>query len=761
MQNKTSQKVVAPESLLKDADYQKVSAFEKIYKQIKTLNDPRFGEISILQNPQTRQAIAVREKKVTDKAEAGRLILAARSKVSLVNPNLVNLLDYSVIKQSELCSSFYIIKYFFEYPKSDLRKQIQDREKTGQGFNGNELTHLLYQQIQTQSYLQSQSLAHGDVQPLYIGYDVDKQESKLIDKSDGLINEASIVQTQKNRLISGQPIYQSPTMYSNLKKGNLKFQFDKNKEDAFALGLVILEAGNDKSVQNIYDSKSGNVDQAALNKHLDEFNRKFGTQNALLTSHVSSLTNANEATRPSPAQVQSTLPPYDEVKKYLVSGSSPNELSHSSFRIPGDQNTTTHTLIQGGDTKTTINQKVDMPDVNYNLFNMEIKDNPFLVQSQTEYWDNTLVNPKPKVLTIPSNQNHFTPRYSNKNLANSQLMYDYEEEVKIDHHDQPKYVNAELPVSKGNTLVYDDAPDAWQNESLVNSNYIPSSYVHQKVYANAPVAQSQSTYNTYNAPIQSQVTYSQHKKDYLTNPEVKHEYRLHDSTITQPEVINGGSHYTQPSIIRPRSSRTVYTNSTPTNYTSSNNVVYQEAPVTTVYQNGYNRPSYSQHSVKTVYTEAPRSTVTYSQAVVYPETPKSAVHYTNYIETPKSTVHYTNYPATQKSTVLYAKNVGSTIYNEQPLYEQSRPQTIYTQAPITNYTSVNEPLYNSNYLSQNRVIIEGESTPVPRHFGYAANQSNVNTQVISNNANLDVTGLKFVKSYSDNRFATERANHQL
>lgn len=761
MQNKTSQKVVAPESLLKDADYQKVSAFEKNYKQIKALNDPRFGEISILQNPQTRQAIAVREKKVTDKAEAGRLILAARSKVALVNPNLVNLLDYSVIKQSELCSSFYIIKYFFEYPKSDLRKQIQDREKTGHGFNGNELTHLLYQQIQAQSYLQSQGLAHGDVQPLYIGYDADKQESKLIDKSDGLNNDASIVQTQKNRLISGQPIYQSPTMYSNLKKGNLKFQFDKNKEDAFALGLVILEAGNDKSVQNIYDGKSGNVDQAALNKHLDEFNRKFGTQNALLTSHVSSLANANEATRPSPAQVQSTLPPYDEVKKYLVSGSSPNELSHSSFKIPGDQNTTTHTIIQGGDTKTTINQKVDMPDVNYDLFNMEIKDNPFLVQSQTEPWDNSLVNPKPKVLTIPSNQYHFTPSHSSKNLANSQLMNDHEEEAKIDRHDQPKHVNAEVPVSKGNTLVYDDAPDAWQNESLVNSNYIPSSYVHQKVYANVPVAQSQSTYNTYNAPIQSQVTYSQRNNGYLTNPEVKHEYRLHNSTITQPEVITGGSHYTQPSIVRPRSSRTVYTNSTPTNYTSSNNVVYQEAPVTTVYQNGYNRPSYSQHSVKTVYTEAPRSTVTYSQAVVYPETPKSAVHYTNYIETPKSTVHYTNYPATPKTTVHYTQNPGSTVYNEQPLYEQRRSQTIYTQAPITTYTSVNEPLYNSNYVSPNHVIIEAESTPVTRHFGYAANQSNVNTQVISNNGSLDVTGLKFVKSYSDNRFATERANHQL
>lgn len=33
-------------------------------------------------------------------------------------------------------------------------------------------------------------------------------------------------------------------MYSNLKKGNLNFQFDPMKEDMFALGLTLLEAGN-------------------------------------------------------------------------------------------------------------------------------------------------------------------------------------------------------------------------------------------------------------------------------------------------------------------------------------------------------------------------------------------------------------------------------------------------------------------------------------------------------------------------------------
>lgn len=37
-------------------------------------------------------------------------------------------------------------------------------------------------------------------------------------------------------------------MFSNLKKGNLKFDVNGSKEDTFALGLTLLEAGNGKSV---------------------------------------------------------------------------------------------------------------------------------------------------------------------------------------------------------------------------------------------------------------------------------------------------------------------------------------------------------------------------------------------------------------------------------------------------------------------------------------------------------------------------------
>ena len=111
------------EMALKEADYKRKSELEKDFKFNRKLKDPRFGEVSLIQNPKTRQFLAVKEKKINDKKEAGRQIVRARKLMAHNHPNLLNLKDYSVTKQSELCSSFYVLKMFYEFPRSDLHRE--------------------------------------------------------------------------------------------------------------------------------------------------------------------------------------------------------------------------------------------------------------------------------------------------------------------------------------------------------------------------------------------------------------------------------------------------------------------------------------------------------------------------------------------------------------------------------------------------------------------------------------------------------------
>lgn len=102
-------------------------------------------------------------------------------------------------------------------------------------------------------------------------------------------------------------------------------------------------------MQNIYDSSKGQVDQPILNTHIDNFNKKYGTDNQLLASTVQSLLTYDETLRPSPKAVYAQIPPYDTIKEFLKNrqGQSLNQFT-----------TTT--------TTTTTEQQGQNPD--YNLF---------------------------------------------------------------------------------------------------------------------------------------------------------------------------------------------------------------------------------------------------------------------------------------------------------------------------------------------------------------------------------------------------------
>lgn len=315
MQNKQFDQNVL--KTMTDEDLKRNSQIEKTYKTFKTFNDPRFGEIIVLQNPQTRDIIFCKEKKINEKNDAFKQIINNREKIARKSNYFLTLIDYSVTKQSQLCSSFYIFKLFYKYPKNDLKKEFLERQKSGKPFTNEEMTHLFYQIMHGFQFIHSNSILHGDIQPILVSYDAQTCQSQIIESQIDDLNIQKIIQIQKARLLSNQPIYQSPLMYSNLKKGNLKFTFDPKKEDSFALGLIFLEAGLGSSVQEIYNQNSPILNQEKLQKLIDRFDQKFSSDNTLVTSAVVSLLNESEDIRPTPDVILDNIPKYEEVIDFL------------------------------------------------------------------------------------------------------------------------------------------------------------------------------------------------------------------------------------------------------------------------------------------------------------------------------------------------------------------------------------------------------------------------------------------------------------
>lgn len=276
---------------LKDEDFNRASSYDRSFKSISRKQDPRFGEVSIVRNQATKETVVVKEKKFNDKNEIAKAILVIRSKLQNQNPYSLKLLDYSVSKQTELCSTIYILKQFYEFFESDLRHQFTLRTSSRTLFTAAELTDIALRVAKADT-----SGMHGDISPVNILFDKTNNLVKLVDKSDEAPSTTRTITLQKNKIISNQPLYQSPKMYSNLKNSNLQFDIDGDKEDAFSLGLLLLELGNLRPINNIYDSAKRLVDSSVLAKHLSDFRAAFASSPTIVAL-VEGLIRLEEAQR--------------------------------------------------------------------------------------------------------------------------------------------------------------------------------------------------------------------------------------------------------------------------------------------------------------------------------------------------------------------------------------------------------------------------------------------------------------------------------
>jgi len=303
--------------VLKEEDYTKVFELEKGFKQVKKLNDPRFGEVRLFQHPDTMAVVAVKEIRLNDKKQAEKEIIKCKRRLKIWNQYVLPLIDYSIEKQSSLCSSFYLLKLYYEYPPTDLKNELAQKKKKGEYFSTEELLHLLYQQVEAHKYLELTRSFHGDVRPVFWGLNSGLWHSKLIYKPEDIDSVQTALKAQLAHLQFGDPVYQSPMLYEKLMSKNLKFEYSPNKEDMFATALVLIELGTQDSIQNVY-GKNGKFDHEAMRTHVAKFEHIYnGADNQLLVTSVLTMLEPEESKRPHFILLHERMPSYYAVVKHF------------------------------------------------------------------------------------------------------------------------------------------------------------------------------------------------------------------------------------------------------------------------------------------------------------------------------------------------------------------------------------------------------------------------------------------------------------
>ncbi len=75
----------------------------------------------------------------SSKKEATNDIMNLKSRMALNHPNMLQMVDYSTAIKKELCSTHYLSRAFYKYPKTDMHRELLDKKKKLTEFEGNEL----------------------------------------------------------------------------------------------------------------------------------------------------------------------------------------------------------------------------------------------------------------------------------------------------------------------------------------------------------------------------------------------------------------------------------------------------------------------------------------------------------------------------------------------------------------------------------------------------------------------------------------------
>ena len=275
---------------------------EKNLKYVNKRYDIRFGDIVIYKDETTQRKVLKKEKKSGDKSKLAQDAMLAQERMKLQSGYIQKMLGWSVATEKGLCSTNHFVNMFFDYPTTDLRNEVADRNKKKLGMSDGELSNIVSNSLRGLDFIHSRGLAHGDIRPELIGCEKDKG-SKSISHSnllDRLVDQSSIERAQTNRLMNKKQLYMSPQLYKLINtKGKNKPSYNRQKNDLFALGMTVLSAGNKSSLNNCY-VKGGDFNVDKLNEHLNQFNQRYA-RNPNLCRVVSDLVQVDESMRPDPS----------------------------------------------------------------------------------------------------------------------------------------------------------------------------------------------------------------------------------------------------------------------------------------------------------------------------------------------------------------------------------------------------------------------------------------------------------------------------
>ena len=313
-------------SNLPKKEYEKSSPLEKDLIIKYQNNDRRYGKISIIETPMFNKPLDMRESITNKKQHQAVGIINLKKRIRLNHPFLLTLHDYSSAINSNMCSTSYKLREFWDHSETDLYEEMVRRERRQQPFSDKELTYLFHNLIHAIGHLHDHAIAHTDVSPIYV--DIGNPNSlnyKLMDRG---ISFSTFESVCYNNIMIGREIFAAPEVFTNarpFKKGaGFNKEINPGKADAFSLGMTILRLGIGRSIQNCYNENNRSFNQEILEGYVNEFSQKYSNQ-ALLAESLNQILNPNPNQRWDVQRLRSEFPDHQVINDFYAEQQSENQ----------------------------------------------------------------------------------------------------------------------------------------------------------------------------------------------------------------------------------------------------------------------------------------------------------------------------------------------------------------------------------------------------------------------------------------------------
>lgn len=232
----------------------------------------RYGEHHLVEVTYDRHIVKKRIK-VKDDRQFTTYLKNKQLRLALDPELFVKLLDYDcdVMPEDEQEDGTYkyYIDCYFDHHENDLRLEIKNRRSDGNYFDAKELSNFVEFFIQAGATLEEQNNRHSDIRPEFVCL-TSEGKPLLMDNIRDKAGAGSRI-----AFVSDTPIYCSPVLYKAYTRNVMKLKHEKNKDDVFSAGLVILEAGLLEDIQSIYDPEEGAVSSEKLGELIEKFEDRY------------------------------------------------------------------------------------------------------------------------------------------------------------------------------------------------------------------------------------------------------------------------------------------------------------------------------------------------------------------------------------------------------------------------------------------------------------------------------------------------------